>query len=196
MSKHNYQLINPIIDGTLDTVYEAENPLKGAELFWMKFAKNILDHVPKFVFSMKDILNNEINHFVVTEDPKTKSFTISKLDLDIDKKEFDDLENKVDTYNQNQNGGMRKRYDISSSDSSDSVSSSSISSSSDSSSSIHELVYPSLKRTSPIAMLHYKPNIYTVKKYQSTMNPRIVGVVTPIIPPRFNPVIATQIALW
>lgn len=203
MSKHNYKLINPIIEGTIETVYEAESPLKGAEKFWIQFAKNILDHVPKFVFSMKDETTDYVNHFVVVEDPKTKSFTISNLELDIEPKEFNDLEEKVEKYNENNQKGGRKRYD--SSDSSDMSSSvDSITTESLSSSEPYdELIYPALKRTSPIAMLHYKPYIYSVPlqpKKPSTMNPKIVGViskvVTPIIPPRFNPIYGTQIALW
>ena len=82
-----------------------------------------------------------------------------------------------------QQGGKntRKRYDKSSDSDSDSDSSSS-------------MCYPSLIKTSPIALFHYNPYMYY--NHSSILNPELVAVSTPIFTPIFKPTLGTFIGLW
>lgn len=185
MPKNSYQLINPSIEGSFKTVYEASAPMKGAVKMWKNFAKNIYGGVPKFYFTMKNTSSGKLHNFAVREDTKTSEFTIEELDLSIDKKKFNEFAKKVQNYNKGrktQKGGAsktgkKKRYTDSSSDSSDSDD-------------IHT-PYPPIVRTSPITLLHYYPEIYV---RESILNPSMVAIETPI----YTPVIRTfpQIAIW
>jgi len=66
---------------------------------------------------MRDVSSGNLHHFEVGENKATSSYSIEELDLDIDKKHFDDFAKKVDKYekereenNEKQKGGKRKRY--------------------------------------------------------------------------------------
>lgn len=184
MSKHSYQLVNPIIEGTFNDVYDAKNPIKAADHMWKSLSEHILSHVPKFMFTMKDISSGKHHHFEVNEQSETGKYTINQLDLDIDDKKFSEFAQKVDTYSRSreQHGGRRKRYEDSSSSSS--------SSSTD--------YYPTVIRTSPISMFHYTTRLYTdpIYKYESTLNPQAVLVTTPLFTPIFRPNLGTFVGIW
>lgn len=190
MSKHSYQLVNPIIEGTFQDVYDAKNPMKAAREMWTNLTEHVIANVPRFMFTMRDISNGELHHFEVVEDRAKNKFTIDKMNLDIDKKDFSDFEKRIDEYgksrDEKQQGGTRKRYD----DEKDSSSSSS-SSSTD--------IYPTIRRTSPVAMLHYNTRVYytgVTPIYRSTLNPQIAAVVTPVFTPIFKPMLGTFVAIW
>jgi len=191
MPKHSYQLINPVIEGTFKDVYDANKPIDGATQMWKSLTEHIVSHVPKFMFTMRNISTTDLHHFEVSENLDTKEFSISELSLDIGNDEFDKFERNVDDYSKvrdqdhNHTGGAktrvnRKRYDDSSSSSTTSTSSSD--------------VYPTIRRTSPIAMFHYIPRIYFTNantyRYKSIMNPQLVAIQTPVITPIFTPIFA------
>jgi hypothetical protein len=197
MPKHSYQLVNPVIEGTFKDVYDAKSADEAANNMWSDLSEHIMAHVPKFMFTMKNISTDELHHFEVSENRNSKSskedvtFSINKLNMKIDKKLFDDFAKKIDTYDKNieekhQSGG-RVRYDTSSS-------SSSSSSSTD---------YPDhkIRRTSPITLFHYNTSMYFPSNYytyQPTTNPHLVSaaVVAPIFTPIFRPALGTYIGIW
>jgi hypothetical protein len=206
MPKHSYQLINPVIEGTFKSVYDANTPIGAAKSMWSNLSEHVIAHVPKFMFTLRDISTGQLHHFEVSENRTNKqggagakgkvSFTIDSLNMNIDKKAFEDFAKKIDEYDKNvekrsenneeddQMGGKRKRYDESSS------SSSSSSTSTD---------YPVIRRTSPIAMFHYNTRVYFTENtpvFQSTLNPQLVAVSTPIFTPIFKPVLGTFIGIW
>jgi hypothetical protein len=197
MPKHSYQLINPIIEGTFRDVYDANRPIEGAQYMWKNLTEHIVSHVPKFMFTMRNISSGDLHHFEVAENKETSSFTINELNLDIDNTDFDTFEKNVDEYGKirdqnndkddnddyNEQDGGRKRYD-------DSSSSSSSSSSPD--------IYPTIRRTSPVSMFHYTPRVYytNIKQFKSTMNPQLVAVQTPVFTPVFRPSLGTFIGIW
>ena len=181
MPTRSYQVINPVIEGTFKDVYDAKKPIEAADEMWKNLSQHIVSHVPKFMFSMREISGGGLYHFEVSEDKQKNSYTINKLDLDIGENQFNDFLKKVDKYGKTreQKGGhRRKRY-------ADDDSSSSSSSSSD--------IYPMIRRTSPIAMFHYNTRLYyTNDNYTlSTMNPQLVEITTPIFTPVFQPACAT-----
>lgn len=195
MPKHSYQLINPIIEGTFTDVFDSNKPIDAANSLWKKFTEHIVSHVPKFMFTLKDISSGDIYHFEVLENGTTNNYTINELNLDIDTKEFDEFQKKVDSYtddmnkndinkkdiNKNGGGKKRQRYEDDSSSSS---------SSSD--------IYPTIRRTSPIAMFHYNTRVYYAngQTYKSTLNPQIVAVSTPVFTPIFRPALGTFVGIW
>lgn len=197
MPKHSYQLINPIIEGTFKEVYDANKPIEAATHMWENLTEHIVSHVPKFLFTMRDISSGDLHHFEVSEDITKKQFTIDELSLDIKNDDFDDFAKKVDSYEdmrkhkeeeyEEQKGGKpkRKRYD-------EEESSSSSSSSSD--------IYPTIRRTSPVAMFHYTTRVYyptpNITTFKSTLNPQIVAVQTPVFTPIFRPVLGTFVGIW
>jgi hypothetical protein len=184
MPNRSYQLINPVIEGTFQDVYEAKNPITAADNMWVNLTEHIVSHVPRFMFTMKDISSGRHYNFEVREDANNGSYTINKLNnLKINKKDFEDLTNNVDKYSKicEQKGGEKKRtrYEKSSSSSD--------------SSSCHP--YPSLVKTSPIALFHYNPYIY-YKPKSSILNPELVAITTPIFTPVFRPTLGTFIGIW
>lgn len=182
MTNHSYQLVNPIIEGTFQDVYDAKTPIVAADNMWNNLTEHIVSHVPRFIFTMKDITTSKYYNFEVKENSHNSSYTINKLtNLKINNKDFKALTTKIDTYSKafEQQGGKntRKRYDKSSD--------------SDSSSSMY---YPSLVKTSPIALFHYNPYIYYNRP--SILNPELVAVTTPIFTPIFKPTLGTFIGIW
>jgi len=190
MPKRSYQLINPHIEGTFKDVYDANEPIDAANNMWKNLTEHVISHVPRFMFTMKDISSGELHHFDVAENKNNNEYTIEKMNINVDNKHFTNLSNNIDNYTKlrEQRGGkvnvpQRKRYDDEDSDSS--------SSSSD--------IYPQVRRTSPIAMFHYNTRVYYTphdyKVYDSTLNPQLVAV-TPVFTPIFKPALGTFLTIW
>jgi hypothetical protein len=188
MPKRSYQLINPVIEGTFKDTYDANESIEAAESMWKNLSEHIISHVPKFMFTMRNISSGDLHHFEVAENREKGSYTINKLDMNIEKDNFNNFLKNVDEYGKNreyQTGGKRRRYDVDKSSSS--------SSSSD--------IYPDIKRTSPIAMFHYNNRLYYTNngrayQYESILNPQIVAVTSPIFTPVFKPVLGTFVGIW
>ena len=183
MTKSSYQLVNPVIQGSFQDVYDAQNPLGAAKNMWTGLSEHIVAHVPKFPFTLRNISNNKYHHFEVSENGIDNSFTIKSLNLkNVNDEYFNEFATKIDNYNNkdSQKGGRRKRYDDSSSSSSSSTD------------------YPVIKRTSPISIFHYTPSIYyrNTGPYKTTLNPQAVLVQTPIFTPIFRPVLGSFVAIW
>ena len=187
MPKHSYQLINPVIEGTFKDVYEANEPIEAAKKMWSSLSEHIVAHVPKFMFTMRDISSGELGHFDVAENRATNSFTINKRDIKVNSNQIDEYTKQIDEYNnaREQHGGKRSkraRYDEDS----------------DSSSNSSSTDYPVVTRTSPIAMFHYTTRFYYgyANKYESTLNPQAVAITTPIFTPIFRPTLGTFVGIW
>jgi len=212
MPKHSYQLVNPIIEGTFKDVYDANDSIEAARDMWTNLTEHVVAHVPKFMFSMRDISNGELHHFEVAENREEGSFVIDKLKLDLNKKMFSDFEKRIDEYGKarEQKGGKRKKHkkknkskDDYDQDGGDHASHrkryDDDKDSSSSSSSSSTVIYPTIRRTSPVGMLHYNTRVYytgNVPTYESTLNPQIVAVASPIFTPIFKPILGTYVAIW
>jgi hypothetical protein len=191
MSTSSYNLVNPVIRGKFVDTYDASTPLDAADKFWKSFSKHVASHVPRFVFSFREMSGGALSHFEVTESRKGRSkegtYELKQLDFDVSDGVLNQFHTDVEKWNESkQSGGAdkprRKRYDSSSS-------SSSASSSSDS---------PRIKLTSPlvpIVSFNYMPRLYT-PAYASIANPRLVAVQTPFYTPVFRPMLGTFITIW
>jgi hypothetical protein len=188
MPTRSYQLVNPIIEGTFQNVYEAKNPITAADGMWNNLTEHIVSHVPRFVFTMKDISSGTHHHFEVTEREKTGKYTIKKLNnIDAGKKEFEELTTDVDAYNKAcaQMGGESVKK----------VNRSNNSSSSSDSDSDSDKPYVPLIKTSPIAIFHYNPYIY-YRRRNTILNPQAIAIRTPIFTPIFRPILRTYVGIW
>lgn len=197
MSHRTYQLVNPVIQGTFNDVVDSEKkPINAAEKVWQRLTTHVSGHVPRFMFSLKDIENNTLNHFEAKEKISDGSYIIKEMKgLNVDVQDIDNFHEQIDRIKKNQNGGKRKRYKkynkhgslyprINSSSDSDDDSISDSVSVSDSDTDVYSGVEFSSNTTSPIIMLDYTTKFYyqddgKVFEYKSTKNPQPI-VVDPI----------------
>ena len=99
MSTRSYQLINPLIEGTFNSVYDAKKPIEAADLFWKKMTEHINGYIPRFLFTIRDISSGDLNHFEIKENKNENSYTIYEKEISAKKKDFDDFINNVDKFN-------------------------------------------------------------------------------------------------
>jgi hypothetical protein len=197
MSHRTYQLVNPVIQGTFNDVVSSEKKsINAAEEVWKRLTTHVSGHVPRFMFSLKDIENNTLTHFEAKEKISDGSYIIKEMKgLNVDVHDIDNFHEQIDRVKKNQNGGKRKRYKkynkngslyprINSSSDSDSDDDSISVSVSDSDADVYSGVEFSSNTTSPIIMLDYTTKFYyqddgKVFEYKSTKNPQPI-VVDPI----------------
>jgi len=113
-----YKLINPVIEGGFDTVYNAKSPIKAAHKCWMQLSSLLSNSVPSFAFTMKEMDggSNKMHHYKVHEKKNAKdkkvSFEITELSLDLTEgqmKRLEGLENE--SKNKNKKGGLGSHID-------------------------------------------------------------------------------------
>jgi hypothetical protein len=197
----SYQLVNPIIEGTMDVAYDAKKPIDAADKFWKNISQYTISNVPHFKFTFKNITNGEYHNFEISEN-ENGQYKIKEFDID-NSDRINTFQNDVISHKKKteQLGGSkdkkrRKRY-----------SNSSDSSSSDSDSDSSNLKYPNVKRTSPVGVFYYNTTMYYDNNSVSTLNPRVVAVptvpvivskpvFTPIYTPVFNPINRTRVIIF
>ena len=170
-----FEIVNPIIIGTLQTKYNETNPIDAAKLFWNDFSKKIVNDIPKSFFTLRNE-NGRLYHFKVTEKKNGKNvdFMISPVE-NIDKTSNNLISTTFDKFTElghkylDQNGGKKH-------DSDDDSSSSSSDSSSDS---VDEIIekFKKINRTKlrPISYYYYVPSIYTSDNlYLPVFNPTVI----------------------
>lgn len=110
----NFKLINPYIDGSLKTVFSADNAKNAAEQVWESLSGHVLNNVPKFAFTLEQTSDGSLHNFIVQERSKDKKvkYCINELDCDVSaktkkafKKNLENFKNKKTQY------GGKKRYD-------------------------------------------------------------------------------------
>lgn len=149
----HYEVINPIIIGTLSSKYDAETPIEAAKQFWLKMSKIIVNEIPQSFFSLKD-KNGKLYHFKVTEKRSSDNvadFMVTKYDQ-IDEKNVDKMSELYQRIKSaTQTGGNHRHYDDD-----------------DDSSELEDTINTfnkinSLSNNHPIAFFHYIPSVYDEK---------------------------------
>lgn len=118
-SKQSYRLINPIIEGSVDTVVKAKNSFSAGKKIYNVISGYFTNHVKDFNMTIQNIDTKALSHFNVNE----KMSDDSKVDYDLVKLEGElpkDVEKKLLETVDKQMGGRRNRDDSSDSDSSSS----------------------------------------------------------------------------
>jgi hypothetical protein len=162
-----FSIVNPIIQGSLDTSFEAKTPMDAAVKAYKNVSAYFSSNVPQFAFTMKE--GNSFYHYVATEkingDGKIK-FTIKE---NKNVPGASKLPEFISGINDMKGGKYKKyRYNDDSSDSSDS--------SNDSSSDYN--YYRPVKRRSPIDYWYYNPNVYARDHYYV---PQFISSITPYV---------------
>jgi hypothetical protein len=126
-SKNAYRLINPHVEGSLNTIVRAKNSFRAGTKIYEAMSKYFTNHVENFHFTIQNLETKDLTHFRVNE-KKGKDNTVDfnlvrhegNLSSDIEKKLIASVD-KMDK----QSGGKKKKSSnkTDDSDSSDSESS-------------------------------------------------------------------------
>lgn len=122
-TKNAYRLINPYMEGSIDTVIRARNSFSAGKKIYNTISNYFTNHLDDFYMTIQNVETKELSHFKIGEkrsnDKSMVDYTIIKMD-----KQFpNELENKlIDNIAklEKQQGGKHKNEDDSSSSSSSS----------------------------------------------------------------------------
>ncbi|ARF11333.1 hypothetical protein Klosneuvirus_1_190 [Klosneuvirus KNV1] len=170
----NYKLINPYIEGTLVTTFTAPSQLDAACSAWETLSKYITNTVPKFAFTLKNVNDGTLSHFIVKESlrgGKSADYKIKELDLKLSKDTVKQFEKRLAM-----KGGKKHKKDKKDGDDEDDSSSSSSSSSSDEFSAIK--LHKMYTKAQPITYWWYDPIVYEI---ESVYIPTFVAPLLPYI---------------
>lgn len=147
----NYKLVNPRIEGSLKTVFHANDIMSAAKNVWDDLSQYITNNVPKFAFTLENSQSGKLHHFCVKEQLKGGSsakYNISEMSIKLTEKQLKEFKKK------SQSAGMKggKTHKDDDDDSSSSSSSSDVYSAIQ----LHNLY----SRSQPIAYWWYDPWIY------------------------------------
>jgi hypothetical protein len=156
-----YELVNPYVAGSMKKTFSENNSRIAANTAWASLSKYVTNNVPRFAFTLRNVSDGKLSHFVVKEKiakNKDVSYSIKDLDLNLSSEEeksfaeyIKSIENKSQTI---MSGGKKKDDSSSSSDSDDSDSDS------DSDDLIARVRYFKNK-SQPLNYLWYSPHIYS-----------------------------------
>jgi len=106
----NYKLVNPVIRGELKSTVSSDNINDAADKIWNKISAHITNDVPNFAFSIKDMSDDSLYHFQVSE-KKTGNkhgdrVTYNIKQLKIKKENENKLKNSINAFEDSiQDGG-------------------------------------------------------------------------------------------
>ena len=107
-----YKLINPHIEGKLQTLHAGESAFDAAKNLWDTLSANFTNCVPEFSFTIERVKDNKMFHFRVNESVKDGNvdYTISELDVKLTAAKKKKFNEKLSTFkNKVQSGGKKKR---------------------------------------------------------------------------------------
>lgn len=118
-----FQLVNPLIGGNLNTKFVSEKSLEAASQAYNSISQYFKKDLPSFNFTLKDD-KNKFYHFNVTENIKGNevSFKIKEFKIKTQgNKSFTNFKKNLTEFNKilSQSGGKRRRLDDDDSDSDD-----------------------------------------------------------------------------
>ena len=112
-SKNAYRLINPYIEGSVDTVVRSRNSFNAGKKLYNTISNYFTNQVDDFYMTIQNVETKDLTHFKIGEkrsDGGTVDFNLIKLDerfpQDIEKK----LINSVDKLSKQSGGRRHKHY--------------------------------------------------------------------------------------
>jgi len=111
---NTYCLVNPHIEGEMDTKIKSNNSLKAAKVFYKNLSQHFNNNIPKFYFTIQKggSVNGKYYHFVVKEvkDDDEVKFNIEPYVISEDSKSIKNFETKLSSFKSkfNQFGGGKK----------------------------------------------------------------------------------------
>lgn len=109
-SKNTYRLINPYIEGSLDTVVHASNSFSGGKKLYNSISNFFTNHVNDFYMTIQNVETKNLSHFKINED-RGKNGAVDFQLTKLDKTFSPDIEDKLlDTIDKlgNQSAGKHK----------------------------------------------------------------------------------------
>jgi hypothetical protein len=189
-----YTLVNPAIEGTLETTHDAKNSIDAANFFYNEMSQYFNNHVPNFMFSFQkggaSNSNAKLYHYKVTErrEGNEVSFKLREHVIE-DEEAVRGFRTRLESHRSRQAGGKKrskkhsKKHDMDSSDSDDSNSNSSSDSSSD------DYIFGSSNNNYSKSLYYwwYDPYVY---KMDSLFIPTFYSYVTPYVELAVLPTVA------
>jgi len=123
MSYNAYRLVNPYIEGSLNTVVRAKNSSSAGRKIYHNLSKYFTNHVEDFNISVQNIESKELSHFNINEKRgknKTIKFHLSQIEDALPSKVENKLLDHVGEIEKHYGGGKHKKDDSFSSSSSSS----------------------------------------------------------------------------
>jgi len=127
-SKNTYRLINPYIEGSMNTLVNAKNSFSAGKHLYNTISKFFTNHVEGFNIAIQNISSKDITHFRISErrgsqDSNAVDFDMVKLPEETLPKEINDkLLTKIDKMDKQVGGGKHRKHDSDSTTSSSSSS--------------------------------------------------------------------------
>lgn len=93
----SYQIVNPYIEGELDTTVTGSSPEDAAVEAWETLSSYISNNVPSFAFTLEKKNNKSLHHFLVQENIKdgTVGYKINIIKTVDKKKVLNDFKKKI-----------------------------------------------------------------------------------------------------
>ncbi len=66
-TKNTYRLINPYIEGSMDTIVHAKNPYSAGKKFYNKLSEYFTNHVEDFNMSVMNVETKDLTHYHIQE---------------------------------------------------------------------------------------------------------------------------------
>jgi len=106
----NFRLINPFIEGEMKILYSGKSPISVANNVWEKVSEYITNDVPQFAFTLENVNDNSLYHFLVEEKITNNKvdYKITEMDIKNTDAEISAFRNKLDSLKK-QHGGKRYR---------------------------------------------------------------------------------------
>lgn len=109
-SKNSYRLINPYIEGSMDTVVKSSNSFNAGKKLYNNLSNYFSNRVDDFYMTIQNLESKNLTHFTIGEKSKKGGmvdFNLVKLDNNFEKDIENKLINQVDKLNK-QSGGKHK----------------------------------------------------------------------------------------
>ena len=122
--KNTYRLINPYIDGSLDTIVKSRNSFNAGKKMYNTISNYFTNHVEDFHMTLQNVDSKELTHFRIGEKRGNGNGTVDFNLVKLDDRFSPELEKKlvsnVEKLSKQSGGGHQHRYDFSSDSSSSS----------------------------------------------------------------------------
>ena len=111
-SKNTYRLINPYIEGSIDTNVRSSNSFNAGKKLYKSISNFFSNHVDDFYMTIQNITSKELSHFKIGEkrgEGGTVDFNLIKMDDNFSPEIEKKLVTSVDKLNK-QSGGRRHKH--------------------------------------------------------------------------------------
>lgn len=102
-AKNSYRLINPYIEGSLDTVVSASNSFSAGKKIYNSISKFFTNHLDNFYMTVQNVETKDLSHFKINEkrgDSGMVDYKLVKIDASFDPDIERNLTEKVDKLSQ------------------------------------------------------------------------------------------------